>query len=100
MAGRVVDRALDMASKSASDMQLIDIYSCFPCAVTAISDHIGLEPTGKLTLTGGLPYFGGPGNSYSTHGMVALVEALRKDGSNVPAETGPRRRITKITLRF
>jgi acetyl-CoA C-acetyltransferase len=81
MAARVVDRALDMAGKSAPDMQLIDIYSCFPCAVTAISDHLGLEPTGKLTLTGGLPYFGGPGNNYSMHGLAEMWSRIRRDPS-------------------
>ena len=81
MAGRVVDRALDMAGKSASDMQLIDIYSCFPCAVTAISDYLGLAPNGKLTVTGGLPYFGGPGNSYSMHGLAEMWSRIRHDPS-------------------
>ena len=29
------------------------------------------------TLTGGLPYFGGPGNSYSLHGIAETVAAMR-----------------------
>jgi acetyl-CoA C-acetyltransferase len=65
MAAMVVDQALAMAEKSVAEMDLIDIYSCFPCAVTAISDHLGLPADGSvpLTLTGGLPYFGGAGNN-------------------------------------
>jgi acetyl-CoA C-acetyltransferase len=30
-----------------------------------------------LTLTGGLPYFGGPGNSYSLHGIAETVAEMR-----------------------
>jgi acetyl-CoA C-acetyltransferase len=81
MAERVVDRALDMAGKNASDIKLIDIYSCVPCAVTAISDHLGMEPGGELTLTGGLPYFGGPGNSYSMHGLAEMWSRIRQQPS-------------------
>jgi acetyl-CoA C-acetyltransferase len=35
------------------------------------------DPRG-LTVTGGLPYFGGPGNSYSTHAIASMVEKLRE----------------------
>ena len=80
MAKLVVDRALDMAGKTAKEIDLIDIYSCFPCAVTAISDHLGLPADGSLplTLTGGLPYFGGPGNNYSMHGLVEAIWRVRE----------------------
>lgn len=81
MGNRVVDKALDMAGRTIADIGLIDIYSCFPCAVTAISDHLGLPADGSvpLTLTGGLPYFGGPGNNYSMHGLAEAVWQLRRD---------------------
>ena len=32
-----------------------------------------------LTLTGGLPFFGGPGNNYSLHGIAEMVAKLRGD---------------------
>jgi acetyl-CoA C-acetyltransferase len=31
-----------------------------------------------LTVTGGLPFFGGPGNNYSTHAIAAMMELLRE----------------------
>ena len=77
MATRVVDQALNMAGKSADEMSLVDIYSCFPCAITAISDHLGLHADGGLTLTGGLPFFGGPGNNYSAHGLAEMWSQIR-----------------------
>jgi acetyl-CoA C-acetyltransferase len=84
MANLVVDRTLAMAGKTIDDIALIDIYSCFPCAVTAISDHIGLPGDGSraLTLTGGLPYFGGPGNNYSMHGLAEAIWRVREDASS------------------
>ena len=36
---------------------------------------------GDYTLTGGLNFFGGPGNGYTVYSLAAMVEALRKDGS-------------------
>ena len=79
MAELVVDKALAMANKDIEEIELIDIYSCFPCAVTAITDHLGLAADGSrvLTLTGGLPYFGGPGNNYSMHGLAEAWSQLR-----------------------
>ncbi|AMO72896.1 hypothetical protein [Sphingorhabdus sp. M41] len=76
-------KALELAEVEAGDLGPIDIYSCFPVAVSLAMDALG-SPDRSLssyTLTGGLSFFGGPGNSYSAHGMVALVQALRKDGS-------------------
>ena len=45
------------------DVELLDLYSCFPSAVELAGDALGIatdDPRG-LTVTGGLPYFGGPG---------------------------------------
>jgi acetyl-CoA C-acetyltransferase len=71
--------ALAAARVSLEDVALFDLYSCFPIAVFNICDGLGLsaqDPRG-LTVTGGLPYFGGPGNSYSTHAIASMVEKLR-----------------------
>lgn len=61
----------------------VDFYSCFPSAVNAASSALSIS-AGKglsLTLTGGLPYFGGPGNNYSMHAIAEMVCALRQDTS-------------------
>ncbi|MEH6518221.1 MAG: hypothetical protein V7742_16215 [Halioglobus sp.] len=80
MAGLVAHKAMSIAGLNIDDIDLIDIYSCFPCAVTAVAEHLDLPADGSrpLTLTGGLPYFGGPGNNYSMH---ALVEAIWRSRS-------------------
>jgi acetyl-CoA C-acetyltransferase len=72
-------RALTQAGWSLAEIDHIDLYSCFPVAVEIAADMIGLahdDPRG-LTLTGGLPYFGGPGNNYSMHAIAEAVERCR-----------------------
>src|SRR5882757_8954241 len=71
--------ALRVAGLEVDDMATFDLYSCFPFPVFVICDGLGLsgdDPRG-LTLTGGLPYFGGPGNSYSLHGIAETVIQMR-----------------------
>jgi len=80
VAEAVLDRTFALADRTIADIDLIDIYSCFPCAVTALADHLGLPTDGSrsLTLTGGLPYFGGPGNNYGMHSLAEAVAQLRE----------------------
>ncbi len=81
MAGKVVERAFRMAGINCTEVSLVDIYSCFPVAVTAIAEVLGIATDGsqQLTLTGGLPYFGGPGNNYSMHGLAEMWSQIRRD---------------------
>jgi acetyl-CoA C-acetyltransferase len=76
---RAVEHALSVAGVAMDDISFIDLYSCFPIAVSNICDGLGISPTDPrgLTLTGGLPYFGGPGNNYSMHAIAECVERLR-----------------------
>ncbi|MFA9200287.1 MAG: hypothetical protein ACEQR8_03740 [Cypionkella sp.] len=79
-AAAALDAALAGAGKGIDEIEVLDFYSCFPIAVfsTAI-DHLGLAPDDPrgLTVTGGLPYFGGAGNGYSSHAIATTVERLR-----------------------
>ena len=77
-----VSRALAQAGKAQADIAHLDLYSCFPSAVFSGAAALGLDwKTDKraLTLTGGLPFFGGPGNNYSLHGIAEMVATLRKN---------------------
>ncbi len=76
---QAVAEALRVADIGIDDVATFDLYSCFPFPVFVVCDDFGLaadDPRG-LTLTGGLPYFGGPGNSYSLHGIAETVAAMR-----------------------
>ena len=73
--------ALSNAKKTAEDIQYFDIYSCFPIVVNESKRILNIKADDKrpLTQTGGLAFFGGPGNNYSMHAIASLVENLRKD---------------------
>jgi len=77
-----VTQALDKAELTADQLGPVDIYSCFPVAVSHAVDALNLpdRPLASYTMTGGLSFFGGPGNSYSLHAIAAAVETLRADG--------------------
>lgn len=71
--------ALRVADVRVDDIATFDLYSCFPFPVFVMCETLGLtddDPRG-LTLTGGLPYFGGPGNSYSLHAIAETVAQMR-----------------------
>jgi acetyl-CoA C-acetyltransferase len=71
--------ALEMAGLTAGDLAAIDLYSCFPAPVFNISDGLDIAPDDPrgLTLTGGLPFFGGAGNNYSMHAIAEAVQRVR-----------------------
>ena len=73
------NKAFAMAGKSMDDMAFIDLYSCFPSAVEIGCKELGIATDDKrgLTITGGLPYFGGAGNNYVMHSIVTMMEKLR-----------------------
>jgi acetyl-CoA C-acetyltransferase len=77
--------ALAAAHVTPTDVAFFDFYSCFPIAVSNTAcDALGLAPDDSrgLTVTGGLPFFGGPGNNYSMHAIASMAEKLRaKPGS-------------------
>jgi acetyl-CoA C-acetyltransferase len=71
-------QALEGARKTPTDVGHFDLYSCFPCAVLLSCEALGLDwRTTALTVTGGLPFFGGAGNNYSMHAIATMVERLR-----------------------
>ncbi len=79
-----VEAALARAGKGMSDMRYLDFYSCFAIPVFNQCDHFGLsadDPRG-LTLTGGLPFFGGAGNNYSAHAICEAVARARCDAGS------------------
>src|SRR5262249_39061000 len=71
--------ALEIAGITTADLAWIDLYSCFPAPVFNICDGLGLAPDDPrgLTLTGGLPFFGGAGNNYSMHAIAEIVQRTR-----------------------
>jgi len=76
----VINKVLSISKLKARDITYRDIYSCFPIVLILAAEALEIDPIQEcLTETGGLPFFGGPGNNYSSHGIAALVERLRKN---------------------
>ena len=77
--------ALARAGISVDAVSHFDLYSCFPVVVSIAMESLGItnrDPR-PLTVTGGLPFFGGPGNNYSMHAIASMVEVLRKSPARV-----------------
>jgi acetyl-CoA C-acetyltransferase len=74
--------ALAAAGVGIDDIGVLDFYSCFPSAVQAGADALGVafDDPRRLTITGGLAYFGGPGNNYTMHAIATMVGRVRQDG--------------------
>jgi len=73
-------QAVKQSGVDSSDLGFIDIYSCFPIVVAEAKAALGLENSDKtMTQTGGLPFFGGPGNNYSMHGIASVARKLREN---------------------
>ncbi len=76
VAGR---RALAMAGLDLGAIDYFDLYSCFPSAVQIARDMLDIpeDDPRPLTVTGGLPYHGGPGNNYTMHAIATMMDKLR-----------------------
>ena len=76
---RACEGALDAAGITVDDIDLFDLYSCFPSSLHLTCDALELSPDDSrgLTVTGGLPYAGGPASAYGLHAVAGLVERLR-----------------------
>jgi acetyl-CoA C-acetyltransferase len=72
------DKALARSNLALEDIRCFDLYSCFPASVAIARNMLGLAEDDQrpLTLTGGLGFFGGPGNNYSLHAVVTLAGAI------------------------
>jgi acetyl-CoA C-acetyltransferase len=77
IAGRA---ALDPFGLVAADLDLIDLYSCFPLAVEVYADELGIDLTRDLTVTGGMSFAGGPYNNYVLQSTARMAQLLRAAG--------------------
>lgn len=90
VAARTSRAALAEAGVALDEVEHLDLYSCFPSAVQMQQEALGLaeDDPRPLTVTGGLPYAGGPGNAYTLHSLAALAERLRADPGSIGLVTG------------
>jgi acetyl-CoA C-acetyltransferase len=76
------DSALARAGLAPDEVGALDLYACFPSSVEVAARTFGAGAADPrpLTLTGGLPYHGGPGSNYVTHALANTLEWLRAGG--------------------
>jgi acetyl-CoA C-acetyltransferase len=80
------ERALSLAGVTTGDLTAAELYSCFPAAIQSFAHDLRLLPTCPLTVTGAMPFAGGPFNHFSLEGVARMVEVLRaRDGMNASA---------------
>ncbi len=84
--------ALTGAGIGTDDVAHLDLYSCFASSVCFALDALGIaedDPRASaVTVTGGLPYHGGPGSNYMTHSLAAMAETLRADPGSFGVVSG------------
>ena len=73
-------RLFELTGWAPQDLDVIDLYSCFPSAVQLGAASIGLSLDQRLTCTGGLPFAGGPFNNYVMHAIATTMVELRRRG--------------------
>jgi acetyl-CoA C-acetyltransferase len=73
------------------DVDHLELYSCFPIAVQLAGDALGIDVVTDErppTVTGGMTFYGGPGNNYVTHSLAAMASKLRASPGTVGLVTG------------
>ena len=79
---QVLKGTLEANGLHTQDLDLFELYSCFPVVPKLARRTLGLAADVPLTVTGGLTFFGGPTNNYMGHAITAMTRALRnKEGS-------------------
>lgn len=94
-------RVMELAEVGIDDIDLIDVYSCFPSAVQVAAAELGLpidDAARPLTVTGGLTFAGGPWNNYVTHAIATIATRLRQSGQGRALVTANGGYLTKHAL--
>jgi len=89
--------ALRIAAMTIDDVAYFDLYSCFASSLHFACDAlgIGVGDARGVTVTGGLPYHGGPASGYLTHSVAEMVERLRTHPDTAGLVSGVGMHMTK-----
>lgn len=71
------ERALQIAGLDIDDLDLVELYSCFPAAVEIYAAELGIDLARDVTLTGGMSFAGGPWNNYVLQATCRAAQLLR-----------------------
>ena len=90
--------ALQAASLGIDDIEVLELYSCFPAALALQAAALGLGPDRPLTVTGGMAAAGGPLNNFVLMAMERVVAELRAAPDAVGLITSISGMVTKAGL--
>lgn len=71
------ERVLELAGARVSDLQAAELYSCFPAAIRSFAFDLRIPASCPMTVTGAMPFAGGPFNHFSLDGVARMAEVLR-----------------------
>jgi acetyl-CoA C-acetyltransferase len=79
---RCGERALQLAGITTADLVATELYSCFPAAIQSFARDLRVDGVCPLTVTGAMPFAGGPYNHFSLEGVARMAEVLRAERSS------------------
>jgi acetyl-CoA C-acetyltransferase len=74
------ERTLALGGVSPRELTAAELYSCFPAAIQSFARDLRLGDACPWTVTGAMPFAGGPYNDASLEGVARMVEVLRDGG--------------------
>ena len=89
---------LETAKKNKIYPSLYELYSCFPVAVQLFSESLNVPENKDKTITGGMPFAGGPLNNYMLHATAQMLMKIRKNTNEIGLITGVSGMMTKQAL--
>ena len=70
--------ALEAARCEVSELDFVELYSCFPIAVEAYASALKAPESLALSFTGGMPFAGGPMNNFVLQVVAQLADKIRR----------------------
>lgn len=75
-------KALALADLTIDQIDLLELYSCFPAAVKIYARELGIDLQRDLVVTGSMAYAGGPLNNFVLQATAKLAQQLRQGAGN------------------
>jgi acetyl-CoA C-acetyltransferase len=75
-----ITRAMALNRLTVDDLDMVELYSCFPCVPKMARRVLGWPADRPATVHGGLTFGGGPIGNYMGHAIAAMVRRLRAGG--------------------
>jgi acetyl-CoA C-acetyltransferase len=70
-------QTLELNKMTIADIDLVELYSCFPCVPKMARRTLGWPADRSATVFGGLTFGGGPIANYMSHAVISMADALR-----------------------